>query len=245
MSPTIVRGSCVTALLLAVAGQSFAQDAAKPAKEQEAELIAVLKSGASREDKANACRKLALVGTRECVPALAALLGDEALAHMARYALEPIPDPAVQHGAARRAREGQGPAARRRHREHRGAPRRQGHRAARRAAQGPRCRRRPGGREGAGPDRFGSGDQGPGGRPGGRLTGGPSGVLRGPLPRRRRTGGVRPDRRCAGDLREADAGRRPAPGPRWCRARPTSSAPSGRKGCSRPPPRPPSEGTRR
>ena len=36
-----------------------------------------------------------MVGTKEAVPVLAALLADEKLAHMARYALEPIPDPAV------------------------------------------------------------------------------------------------------------------------------------------------------
>jgi HEAT repeat protein len=95
MSTKIIRGSCLAALLLTVVGPSSGQDAAKPAGGTEAELIAVLKSNASREAKADACRKLSLVGTRESVPALAALLGDEALGHMARYALEPIPDPAV------------------------------------------------------------------------------------------------------------------------------------------------------
>ena len=95
MSTTIIRGSCLAALLLTVVGPTSGQDAAKPAGGAETELIAVLKSNASREEKAGACRKLALVGTRESVPALAALLGDEALGHMARYALEPIPDPAV------------------------------------------------------------------------------------------------------------------------------------------------------
>jgi hypothetical protein len=62
----------------------------------EAELLAVLKkSGASLKDKADACRQLALVGTRAAVPVLADLLDDEHLDHMARYALEPIPDPSV------------------------------------------------------------------------------------------------------------------------------------------------------
>src|SRR5262249_32569951 len=37
----------------------------------------------------------AQVGTKKSVAPLAALLADEKLAHMARYALEPIPDPAV------------------------------------------------------------------------------------------------------------------------------------------------------
>ena len=35
------------------------------------------------------------VATKEAVPTLAALLGDEKLSHMARYALEAIPDPSV------------------------------------------------------------------------------------------------------------------------------------------------------
>ena len=66
-----------------------------PAKEQEAKLIAVLKSDAPLKDKADACRELSLVGTKESVAPLAALLGDEKLSHLARYGLEPIPDPAV------------------------------------------------------------------------------------------------------------------------------------------------------
>ncbi|MCX7886046.1 MAG: HEAT repeat domain-containing protein [Verrucomicrobiae bacterium] len=61
----------------------------------EAELLAVLKSDAKLEDKVAACRQLAVCGTRNAVPVLAPLLADEKLAHMARYALEPIPDPAV------------------------------------------------------------------------------------------------------------------------------------------------------
>jgi HEAT repeat protein len=61
----------------------------------EAQLIAVLKSEASLKEKADACRELAHVATKNAVPALAAMLGDEKLSHMARYALEPIPDPSV------------------------------------------------------------------------------------------------------------------------------------------------------
>jgi hypothetical protein len=95
MLTTILRGSGLAALLLAVGGPSSAQDAPKPARGVEAKLIDVLKSNASREEKAAACRNLALVGTAASVPALAELLGDEKLGHMARYALEPIPDPAV------------------------------------------------------------------------------------------------------------------------------------------------------
>jgi len=63
----------------------------------ESELIAVLKSDAPLKEKVDACRELGLVGTKDAVPALAALLGDEKLSHMARYGLEPIPDPAVDN----------------------------------------------------------------------------------------------------------------------------------------------------
>ena len=59
------------------------------------QLLAVLKSDAPFEEKRLACKDLAVVGNREAVPVLAGLLGDERLAHMARYALEPIADPVV------------------------------------------------------------------------------------------------------------------------------------------------------
>jgi HEAT repeat protein len=55
-------------------------------------LIAVLSSEASRQDKAQACLQLAAIGNKEAVAPLAALLPDEKLSHMARYALETIPD---------------------------------------------------------------------------------------------------------------------------------------------------------
>src|SRR5689334_14093880 len=58
-------------------------------------LIAVLKSDASRKEKVDACRQLAVIGTKEAVAALAALLANEQMNHMARYALETIPDPSV------------------------------------------------------------------------------------------------------------------------------------------------------
>ena len=55
----------------------------------------MLKSGATQEEKAAACRQLARVATKQAVPTLASLLGDEKLSHMARYAMETIPDPSV------------------------------------------------------------------------------------------------------------------------------------------------------
>jgi HEAT repeat protein len=62
---------------------------------QEDQLLAVLKSDAPQKEKADACRELAAVATKQAVPVLAALLSDEKLSHMARYALEPLPDPSV------------------------------------------------------------------------------------------------------------------------------------------------------
>lgn len=59
----------------------------------ETKLAAVLPSGASRAAKDYVGRKLAVIGTAESVPALAALLPDAHLSHMARYALERIPAP--------------------------------------------------------------------------------------------------------------------------------------------------------
>ncbi len=59
------------------------------------DLIAVLKSDAPQKKKVDACRQLAVIGTKDAVPALAAFLADEKLSHMARYALEPIPDVSV------------------------------------------------------------------------------------------------------------------------------------------------------
>jgi HEAT repeat protein len=44
--------------------------------------------------KGLACKRLAVVGTKEAVPAIAALLGDERISDYAREALECMPDPA-------------------------------------------------------------------------------------------------------------------------------------------------------
>lgn len=60
----------------------------------EAELIAILKMGEPAE-KAIACKKLAVFGTKDSVPLLAPLLEDEQLASWARIALEAIDDPAA------------------------------------------------------------------------------------------------------------------------------------------------------
>jgi HEAT repeat protein len=64
-------------------------------KDLEARLCAVLKGEATRAAKQYVCRKLALVGTAGCVEALAPLLEDKDLSHMARYVLERMTDPAA------------------------------------------------------------------------------------------------------------------------------------------------------
>ncbi len=81
-------------LLSAMGAPVFAQQAS-PAEGNEAQLIAVLESDAPLFDKAKACQQLAVIGTREVVPALAKLLPNEELSHYARFGLEPIPDPSV------------------------------------------------------------------------------------------------------------------------------------------------------
>jgi HEAT repeat protein len=87
---------CLAVSLLASGAMAWGQGVRDLEPNREAKLTAVLKSSkTSLKDKADACLELARVGTRNSVAPLAALLGDETIAHMARYALEPIPDPAV------------------------------------------------------------------------------------------------------------------------------------------------------
>ncbi len=86
--------AALTVLLAAWTVAAFAEDA-NPAKERETRLIAVLASDAPPQDKAVACKQLAIYGGKDAVPALAPLVADEKLASWARIALEAIPDPAV------------------------------------------------------------------------------------------------------------------------------------------------------
>jgi len=95
MSKSKMNYTLIIALLLVCAMQSFGQTVVPATKQQVDKLIAVLKSDAPHKEKADACRLLALVGTKDAIASLAALLGDEKLSHMARYGLEPIPDTAV------------------------------------------------------------------------------------------------------------------------------------------------------
>ncbi len=61
-------------------------------KALEAKLITALNSDTSACAKDYLCRKLSLVGSAQCVDSVAALLADEELSHIARYALERIPN---------------------------------------------------------------------------------------------------------------------------------------------------------
>jgi HEAT repeat protein len=72
---------------------SRSDGAARKALEQR--LAEVLPTQAPQAAKDFVCRQLSLIGTAECVPALEPLLLDEKLGHMARYALERIPDDAA------------------------------------------------------------------------------------------------------------------------------------------------------
>jgi len=84
----------LAALVVVLAGPFFGQTV--PPAGSEGKLIAILKSDdSSRKEKADACRQLSIIGTKKAVAPLAALLSDEQLSHMARYGLEPIPDPSV------------------------------------------------------------------------------------------------------------------------------------------------------
>jgi HEAT repeat protein len=74
------------------AGQ--AGDSQNP-KERELKLIGVLQSDAPPAEKAITCKRLAIYGTEQAVPALAPLLADKELSSWARIALEAIPGPAA------------------------------------------------------------------------------------------------------------------------------------------------------
>ncbi|MBK9138889.1 MAG: HEAT repeat domain-containing protein [Verrucomicrobia bacterium] len=84
------------ATLLLTVPSSFAQQPTPLLTKSEPELLAVLTAADStRKQKADACLELSVIGTKNAVPALAALLPNPELNHMARYALETIPDSSV------------------------------------------------------------------------------------------------------------------------------------------------------
>ena len=83
-------------LLLALATTSLtAADSPGSSAEKARQALGVLQSGAPDGDKALACKRLAVYGNADAVPALAALLSDPKLASWARIALEVIPGSAA------------------------------------------------------------------------------------------------------------------------------------------------------
>lgn len=70
----------------------------RPGLGEEVRLIQILQSSGPVTEKDAACVRLQRIGTERSVPALAALLGNPQLGHVARYALESMPFPAA--GAA-------------------------------------------------------------------------------------------------------------------------------------------------
>ena len=75
----------------------------------ESKLVAVLQSNAPRDARDYVCRVLRTVGTAASVRALEALLADAELSHMARYALERIPDAKAGQALERQLRKVTGP----------------------------------------------------------------------------------------------------------------------------------------
>lgn len=87
------RDSAPTVAITNLVAASYGKPAER--KDLASRLAGVLKSAAARGAKDCACRQLSIIGTAEEVPALAGLLTDENLSHMARYALERIPGAAA------------------------------------------------------------------------------------------------------------------------------------------------------
>ncbi len=80
------------AALAAAIGLSIELPVSAADADRQQPFIAVLTSGAPPAEKAAACKRLALLGDKAAVPALAPLLADPELASWARIALEAIPD---------------------------------------------------------------------------------------------------------------------------------------------------------
>ncbi|MFI5378989.1 MAG: HEAT repeat domain-containing protein [Tepidisphaerales bacterium] len=86
----LAAAAILAAVLAASPFHASAADAPK-----ESALIAVLTSNAPPAEKAITCKKLAVYGSKDAVPALAPLLLDKELTSWARIALEAIPDDAA------------------------------------------------------------------------------------------------------------------------------------------------------
>ncbi len=91
MTYKFARSVFVAALMLVAVTSARAADGFKASPEKEKEQIAILRSDAPPQDKAIACKKLAIDGSSESVGDLAKLLSDPQLASWSRIALEAIP----------------------------------------------------------------------------------------------------------------------------------------------------------
>ena len=91
MTQRFSRFVFVASLVFAAATSVRAADVFKISPEKEKEQIAILRSDAPPQDKAIACKKLAIDGSSESVGDLAKLLSDPQLASWSRIALEAIP----------------------------------------------------------------------------------------------------------------------------------------------------------
>ena len=91
LTQRFARSVFVATLMLLAATSARAADGFKVSPEKEKELIAVLRSDAPPQDKAIACKKLAIDGSSDAVGDLAKLLSDPQLASWSRIALEAIP----------------------------------------------------------------------------------------------------------------------------------------------------------
>ena len=85
-----IQYTLLSAILLATAVPGGAAE-----QQDSAALAAILKSDAPKAEKAITCKRLAVFGNEDAVPALAPLLEDAELASWARIALEAIPGPAA------------------------------------------------------------------------------------------------------------------------------------------------------
>src|SRR5437588_12573649 len=92
----------IAALLLTKASPFDDTDQPPPPR-TELELIEILQTK-PKPEKAIACKQLATVGSKDCVPELAKLLSDKELASWSRIALEAIPDPAADEALVQAAK---------------------------------------------------------------------------------------------------------------------------------------------
>jgi HEAT repeat protein len=82
--------------------ESTRDEAAQIMALDQKKLVKILKNPKSADfAKAKACQRLAVIGTKEAVPALSALLGNPKMAHYARFGLEPIADASVDEALRR------------------------------------------------------------------------------------------------------------------------------------------------